>query len=518
MGEPDTLFTSRMMKRKPLVYWLLLVVWCVVIAWQVIEHDRVTTSARAALKNRSRAIASTLSLVIRSQRRFGVVRQENLESALKELVASGDGPMSLALLNASNEVLIAAGQPIQELEKTGATQEAERWDSGSVTLVNSIDLGAPRVTPEGETNPSTVVLPPRDLTAAPRNPPPGGPRPETEPPERRATNLLGGVTTNQTEPDRPPPPREARRQGRPPDRPFWLTAAEWQSMKEKRNLHGLVMVMSTEPLRAARIEDFWLRCIICAFAGISMVGVGLAWQNLLKLSGLQLRLVRASELNSHLKEMNLAAAGLAHETRNPLNIIRGLAHMISKEPAVSAGIQQRSREITDEVDRVTGQLNEFINYSRPREVRRSPVVLNAVIGDVVRALQSDVEDKLIRLTTDDAGLTISADEKLLRQVLFNLLLNGIQAVERGGEIQVVCQKSGSTEAWLEIRDNGPGVPAEHRQEIFKPYFTTTQKGTGLGLAVVQQIVLAHGWEIECLPNDPKGAIFRLSRLPLSIKA
>jgi signal transduction histidine kinase len=65
-----------------------------------------------------------------------------------------------------------------------------------------------------------------------------------------------------------------------------------------------------------------------------------------------------------------------------------------------------------------------------------------------------------------------------------------------------------------VRDNGPGVPESQREEIFKPYFTTHQKGTGLGLAVVQQIVLAHGWEIHCLSNEPKGAIFRLTHLKL----
>jgi len=90
----------------------------------------------------------------------------------------------------------------------------------------------------------------------------------------------------------------------------------------------------------------------------------------------------------------------------------------------------------------------------------------------------------------------------------------VQALEPGGEIQVVTSRKGS-EAVLEIRDNGPGVPPERRKEIFKPYFTTHQKGTGLGLAVVQQIVLAHGWEIECLGNEPKGAVFRITHLKVT---
>src|SRR5207244_9084016 len=113
--------------------------------------------------------------------------------------------------------------------------------------------------------------------------------------------------------------------------------------------------------------------------------------NLAKSSDLQIRLVRASELNAHLKEMNLAAAGLAHETRNPLNIVRGLAQMISKQEDASPEIRKKSREIIDETDRVTAQLNEFINYSRPREVRRSSVSLSLVIGAVVRALTYDLE-------------------------------------------------------------------------------------------------------------------------------
>jgi signal transduction histidine kinase len=186
--------------------------------------------------------------------------------------------------------------------------------------------------------------------------------------------------------------------------------------------------------------------------------------------------------------------------------------MISRQTDASPEIRRQTSAITDEVDRVTAQLNEFINYSKPREVRRAPVALTTVVGEVVRALAGDAEEKGIRVHLPAGALTIEADEQLLRQALFNLLLNALQAVEPGGEVRFQVSVASPDEAVLEIRDNGPGVPPELRSEVFKPYFTTHQKGTGLGLAVVQQIVLAHGWEIRCLANEPRGALVRLSRL------
>jgi signal transduction histidine kinase len=273
--------------------------------------------------------------------------------------------------------------------------------------------------------------------------------------------------------------------------------------------------MSTEGLEAAATRDLWLRTILVLLATVAALGSGLAWSSVAKSSELQIRLVRASEMNTHLKEMNLAAAGLAHETRNPLNIIRGLAQMISKQSGTAAEIQRKSREIIDEADKVAAQLNEFINYSRPREVHRAKLALGSVVNEVVRALTYDLQEKKISLQIKGEQLSIEADEQLLRQALFNLLLNAIQAADGSGEIQIAAEKRNATEAVLEVRDNGPGVPPDRRTEIFKPYFTTQTKGTGLGLAVVQQIVLAHGWEVECLANEPRGAVFRISHLKLA---
>src|SRR6266540_5626463 len=167
-----------MIKRTRLVFGfgLLLTVWVMVAAWQVVEHVRVKESARAALINRSRDITTTLGLVIRSQRRFGgMVSQERLEPALGELVKSGE-LSSVALLNAAGEVVASAGPPI-DVETKGTMRTGEHWDARNVTLVNLVDLGA-SVSPEGETNRPTIVLPRRDPAGGPREgertrPPPG---------------------------------------------------------------------------------------------------------------------------------------------------------------------------------------------------------------------------------------------------------------------------------------------------------------------------------------------------------
>jgi signal transduction histidine kinase len=189
--------------------------------------------------------------------------------------------------------------------------------------------------------------------------------------------------------------------------------------------------------------------------------------------------------------------------------------MISRLAAAPPEVREKSQTIVDETDKVTAQLTEFINYSRPREVRRTRVALTEAANEIVHTLALDIEEKKVQVEVSGEALTVEADEQLVRQVLFNLLLNAIQAVEPNGKIQVAVQRSGPTEAVLEVRDDGPGVPLENRSEIFKPYFTTHQNGTGLGLAVVQQIVLAHGWEIACLGNTPRGAVFRITHLKIA---
>jgi signal transduction histidine kinase len=510
-------------RRSTLIYGLLLAAWVLVLAWQTAEHFRVRRAARAQLIYRAQDISTTLGIVLRSQRRFGVLSKERLESALHDLVRPGE-LNGIALLNAAGDVVASAGT-LGDFQAKGVEGPAEHWNEQTVTLMNLVDLGT-NVTRDIESNRPPIVLT-RDeffrpsesnrfAGGPPPEPPPGPPPPEEE------SNRTANATNEAAEP--PPSGSSTNRPwfrggpGRPRfGRPPWMSEEVYNAMLQKQGVRSFVLVMSTQPVLAASRQDLWLRCIIGLLATVSAVGSGLAWRNLTTSSDLQLRLVRASELTTHLREMNLAAAGLAHETRNPLNIIRGLAQMISKQADAPAEIREKSRAIVDEADKVTVQLNEFINYSRPREVRRSVLPLSSAVSEVVRALGYDIEEKRVQVEIKGEPLSIEADEQLLRQALFNLLLNAIQAVDPGGVIQIVLARQNASEAVLEIRDNGPGVPADRRKEIFKPYFTTQPKGTGLGLTVVQQIVHAHGWEIECLPNEPKGAIFRVAHLKLAGK-
>ncbi len=525
------------------MYGGLLALWLLVIAWQTVEHRRVRAAARAELINRARDISSTLGLVIRSQRRFGgFISRERIESALLSLIRPGELD-AIALLNDSVDVVASAGVPI-DLELRALVPSAEYWSGHTVALMNLVDLGS-TLTTEPDDRVATIVLSRSEISGLATNRPPGAPA--GPPPDRdrdrdrdrereRASATAGDLPTpalphsplptpgselrtDGAAPDATNAPgRSPRRGGRRGDgrfpfvRPFWMSEPEYKSLAQKQGVHSFVLQLSTRSLQQATVQDLWARLVITAFAGVSALGLGLAWRNLAHSADLEVRLARAAELNTRLKEMNLAAAGLAHETRNPLTIIRGLAQLISRQPAASPEVTARASDILAETDRVTAQLNEFINYSRPRDIHWSNVSLAAVVHEVARALGSDLEEHGVLLTLPADLPAVRADEQLLRQALFNLLLNAIQAAERGGRIEIAASPAEAGEFHLDIRDDGPGVPPENRTEIFKPYFTTRAEGTGLGLAIVHQIVLAHGWDIECLPNEPRGALFRVRHL------
>jgi signal transduction histidine kinase len=490
-----------MTRRSWAVYGMLVAIWATLIGWQTAEHLRARKAFHDMLINRGRSISTTCGLLMRTRSFFGVVNKERLEAALNELVHSYTNELrAVELLNGAGYVIAAAGPPI-EMPPTNEFDGAVFWGGPIAILQNPIDLG---------TNMAELVMA-RDEARSLAPTPPNG---DTNMPPERPPNL---TNIDLSRPPGGPPRRRDFFDWRRGGRPSWMTEQDYKTLIEKKGAHSFVLVMPTQFVEIAENYDLWMRVIIAMLGTAAVVGYGFGWRNWTRTSELQLRLVRASEQNLHLKEMNLAAAGLAHETRNPLNIIRGMAQLISKIQDSSPEVRAKSLEIITETDRVTAQLNEFINYSRPREVRRATTDLNAVATEVARALNYDIEEKKIQLEVLVESLVIEADEQLLRQALFNLVLNAIQAVPAQGVIRIRASRRNHEEAFIEVSDNGPGVPPEQRAEIFKPYFTTHEEGTGLGLAVVQQIVLAHGWEIECVANELKGALFRISHVKLKMK-
>lgn len=484
--------------RNSLTYGILLAIWGLIIVWQCLEHQRVTMSARQALIHRALDISNAVGVVIHSQRRFGgIVTQDRLESALNDLVRSDD-LTGVTLFNAQGEVVAAAGEaPPNDQAKLNV--EGETWSTDSVTVVNNIYLG--QITPDdGEPSSPTIVLSNSEVQERFR--------------QRRSRSPQ--ESTPAIDPPSEPtfPATKVTRRSRY-DRHRLMDSERYQELLKSQSLHRFALVLPTHSVQTITKKDRWFRFTVILLALLALVASMLARESLLRSSYLQLRLVRAKELNDYLQEMNLAAAGLAHETRNPLNLIRGLAQMISKTPGLAENVSERSQQITLEVDRVTDQLNDFITYSKPRETRLAPVNLNESIRDVMRTLSPDLEDKSIHWQVSGPNLSIEADEKMLRQVLFNLLLNATQALGQNGTIQIRSNRDDNEHASLYLEDNGPGIPNDIVGDVFKPYFTSHDGGTGLGLSIVQQIALAHDWDIHYESALSGGAIFRLSRLHLS---
>ncbi|MBL9189560.1 MAG: hypothetical protein JNK23_18920 [Opitutaceae bacterium] len=463
-----------------------------VCGWQAQEHARFERAAAQALINRGRDITSTLGVVVRSQRRFGgIVSKDRLEATLHDLVRPGELE-AIAILGATGETIASAGPHLEHTSENLRSRGID-WRNSTLTLMNVMDLGSTTAAEDASRPPPAIVV--NDPRAF---------RPATS---RRTPD---GAASKSGEPAATPaPPRS------PFGRPSWMSPEEYGAVIQKQGVHSLVISLSTVEMRAAVRNDLLLRTLVSLLAAGAALGAALAWRNLRKNAELQIRLVKAVEMNTHLSGMNFAAAGLAHETRNPLNLIRGLAHMITMEPQSSPKLKEHAATIIEEADRVTVQLNEFIHYSKPREAHLGPVEVSALVSDVVRTLQPDLEEKQIQLTSGTAPLMVEADAALFRQALFNLLLNAVQAVDVGGNIAVSWTTAANGEAALAIADDGPGVPAEDRATIFKPYVTMRPKGAGLGLAIVQQIVSAHRWEITCTENTPRGAVFRLSHLRIS---
>jgi two-component system sensor histidine kinase HydH len=224
-----------------------------------------------------------------------------------------------------------------------------------------------------------------------------------------------------------------------------------------------------------------------------------------------LRLQEAAARHERLAARGSMAAVLAHEIRNPLGAIKGLAQFLGEKQAADPPQLEMTQTIAQEATRLERLVNDLLSYARPRPPDRQPTTLPALLGEVLRLVlpAAEVAGVVCRLDVPEEVPRIAADPEQLKQLFGNLALNALQAMPKGGRLTLAVRPmdgKGGTRRAVEvaIEDTGSGIPEADLSRIFEPFYTTRTKGTSLGLAICKQIVEAHGGVIRTARTGPEG--------------
>jgi len=200
------------------------------------------------------------------------------------------------------------------------------------------------------------------------------------------------------------------------------------------------------------------------------------------------------------------AATVAHEIKNPLAGISGAIQVLAEGMPKNDGRREIVSEILDQVKRLDTTVRELLNFARPITPRFQELDLAESIASVWKMLAPQSEAKAIRFTLEvEPGAHVHADPHLLRQVWTNLFQNAIEAMPKGGEVLARVRVGDGVR--VEIRDTGNGIDPLAVEKIWRPFFTTKTRGTGLGLPIVKKIVEAHNGRIWCESEPSKGTAF-----------
>jgi len=215
--------------------------------------------------------------------------------------------------------------------------------------------------------------------------------------------------------------------------------------------------------------------------------------------------------NEKLAALGKMAAGVAHELRNPLSSIKGLAVLLRSRFNEDTSDQETADILVREVERLNRSIGELLDYARPHNLETMRISLVPVLKKAMSLIRVDAEAMGIAMKEDFAENLplIEADQDKLNQVFLNLFLNSVQAMENGGILQVGTSVE-NNRVICTIEDTGCGVEPQYASKVFDPYFTTKNEGTGLGLAISAKIVEEHGGTIEFESIANKGTIVKVS--------
>jgi signal transduction histidine kinase len=206
------------------------------------------------------------------------------------------------------------------------------------------------------------------------------------------------------------------------------------------------------------------------------------------------------------------AAGIAHEVRTPLGVLRSSAQLL--ERSLAAG-DEESRELCqllrDEVDRIDRVVTGLLELGRPRELRTESSPLGQIVFRAVDFAEAQAREKGISLRrrSIDPDPVVLCDPELIYQVALNLVVNAIQILSPGGSVEVALLPVRGGEGGFEVRDDGPGIPEGLHARIFEPYFTSREGGAGLGLTFVRRVVQEHRGRVSVESAHGRGTVFRV---------
>jgi signal transduction histidine kinase len=268
-----------------------------------------------------------------------------------------------------------------------------------------------------------------------------------------------------------------------------------------------------------------------------LVGVLLVSRNLAHLSRMQSTLAYSRKLVA----LGRLTAGIAHEVKNPLNAmmihlellrtkIRATQVAAQPEPVAAAGgmlglgpgraaalpppVQgalEHVSVIESEIRRLDEVVQGFLKFTRPEDLRLQPVKVHGLMDEILPIIETEASKHNVKVTVDvpPSVPAVNGDSAMLRQAFLNLAINACQAMPNGGSLRLKAGPSSRARVEVIVQDTGVGIAPEHLSKIFNLYFTTKEKGTGIGLSMVYRIIQMHDGEVEVQSTPGRGTTFRV---------
>jgi two-component system sensor histidine kinase PilS (NtrC family) len=282
-----------------------------------------------------------------------------------------------------------------------------------------------------------------------------------------------------------------------------IQQGRWETKFQRKDGTILTLGFSVSPLKDSNDNE---------------IGTIFIFQDLTKIREMEEDLKRADRLAA----IGTMAAGLAHEIRNPLASISGSIEIMKEEMDGSGQSPKLMDIVLREIGRLDSLIADFLLFARPSSPQKNLVHLNKIITDLLQVIKNNPECRpsINFFAKFEEEIYLLGDEQQLKQAFWNLLINALQAMPNGGEINITLRRVYSTDqnepgqVEIIISDTGVGIAESDLDKIFNPFFTTKEQGTGLGLSIVHRIIEGHGGKITVQSQLNKGTIFRIT-LPVS---